>query len=404
MKASKPFRVRTLAFAAAALAALLLFRLMRASGTQGLLTWNPGYMSIIYAILAMGAVPFLLAVVYEILRGIPSFRWLRAAGLVSMAVSALFGLASLAALSYLSIAPTVVRRPLPSPRLLNPSEGIPLRAAAEGGPYLRIALSSDPHWGRPESDAKARTEILRTVDAAGYDAFFILGDLSEMGFPEEGLREASADLERFLARVPVRPILGNHDALINAEGRWKTYFFPAGLSSDSGSPYYHRIDAGTAHFLVLKLLWGEEDFDQGQRDWLVKQLESIPRSDAVVVLSHCYFYASGYDDPGTGSPWYDHPGTIREVVPLLEEYGVDLVVSGHNHYMELLEKNGVTYALIGVMGGIPDPEPTYVSPASRWIRTSTFGFLEADFHAGRIELSFRDATGTVVQRAVVSAD
>jgi len=155
---------------------------------------------------------------------------------------------------------------------------------------------------------------------------------------------------------------------------------------------------------VLDLLWGEEDFDLEQRAWLSAQLESIPRRDAVIVLSHCYFYASGYDDPESGSPWYDHPGTIREVVPILEKYGVDLVLSGHNHYLELLEWNGVAYAVIGAMGGVPDPEPTYRSPASKWIRVSTFGFLEAEFYSDRIELIFRDSGGAELHRAAVSAE
>ncbi len=404
MKPSKPFRVRFLAFAAAALAAFLLFRLMRAPGTLGLLNWNPGYRPIVYAILALGAVPFLLAILYEILRGIPSFRRHRAAGLASMAVSAVCGAASLAAVLFLSLAPNRVPEPLPRPGILDPSKGIPVRSAPEGEPYLRLAFSSDPHWGRAESDAEARASILRTVDAGDYDAFFLLGDISEMGFPEEGFREAATDLERLLTRVPLRPMMGNHDALVNASGRWRKYFFPADHSSDSGSPFYYRIDAGRAHVLVLNLLWGEEDFDHDQRAWLTRQLETIPREDAVVVLSHCYFYASGYDDPETGSPWYDHPGTIREVVPLLEAHGVDLAVSGHNHYQELLERNGVSYAVIGAMGGVPDPAPTYRSPASKWIRTSTFGFLEAAFFRDRIELVFRDSRGAELHRAVVSAE
>ena len=404
MKPSQPFLVRFLAFASAALAALLLFRLMRAPGTLGLLTWNPSYRSVVYAVLALGAVPFLLAIAYEILRGVPAFRRRRAAGLVSLAVSALCGAASLAAVLYLSIAPNHVRGPLPTPDILDPAGGIVLRPAPEGGPYLRLAFSSDPHWGRAESDAEARTRILKTVDAGGYDGFFLLGDIAEMGFPEEGFREAASDLENLLTRVPVRPMMGNHDALVNAAGRWKKYFFPAGHSSDSGSPFYYRINAGPAHILVLNLLWGEEDFDHDQRAWLSAQLESIPRRDAVVVLSHCYFYASGYDDPESGSPWYDHPGTIREVVPLLERHGVDLVISGHNHYQELLERNGVAYVVIGAMGGVPDPEPTYRSPASKWIRTSTFGFLEAEFREDRIELIFRDAGGAELHRAAVSAE
>ncbi|HEY9053923.1 MAG TPA: hypothetical protein VIO60_03815, partial [Rectinemataceae bacterium] len=106
-----------------------------------------------------------------------------------------------------------------------------------------------------------------------------------------------------------------------------------------------------------------------------------------------FFYASGYDDPELDKPWYDHYQNIPAVVPLLEKYGVDLVVSGHNHYQELLEMNGVTYAVIGAMGGKPDPSPAYVSPASKWIAVGEHGRLDLDFYADELVLTFRDSTG-----------
>jgi len=52
----------------------------------------------------------------------------------------------------------------------------------------------------------------------------------------------------------------------------------------------------------------------------------------------------------------DHEDTTRLISPLFEKYNVDLVISGHNHHMELLEKDGVTYVLEGVAGGgVPGP-------------------------------------------------
>ena len=51
------------------------------------------------------------------------------------------------------------------------------------------------------------------------------------------------------------------------------------------------------------------------------------------VITHCFFYSSGYVDEETGMAWYDHADMLREVAPLIAGKA-DLVISGHNHYME----------------------------------------------------------------------
>ncbi len=71
-------------------------------------------------------------------------------------------------------------------------------------------------------------------------------------------------------------------------------------------------------------------------------------------MSHCYYYAlGGYWELW---PWYDDKDMIAKLVPLFEKYHVNLVFSGHNHLLELLQKNNVTYVICGAFGGLPDPE------------------------------------------------
>jgi hypothetical protein len=67
--------------------------------------------------------------------------------------------------------------------------------------------------------------------------------------------------------------------------------------------------------------------------------------------------ANGYN----GDAW-----TRGNFVPLFEQYGVDLVVSGHAHAYERGEQNGVTYTVVGGAGGLLD---TFVPP-------ETWDFLE----------------------------
>ena len=223
----------------------------------------------------------------------------------------------------------------------------------------------------------------------------MLGDTVETGNAAEMWNAALADLGRYIPQVPLRVLLGNHDALFGGQYLYTKAFFPKGFSSDSHSPYYYKVDAQYATVVVVDLPWGTENFGSRQRKWLEQTLASADHTKPIILLSHSYFYASGYDDPDYGSPWYDHYQNIAKVVPLLEKYKVDLVISGHNHYQELLSHNGVTYAIIGSMGGIPDPQPVYVSPASQWIAVGQFGWLDVDVYKDRLHLIFRSETGQV---------
>lgn len=263
-------------------------------------------------------------------------------------------------------------------------------------PKLRLSFSSDAHWGAASSNATARNEILQGISARNPDAFFYLGDMVENGSQSVNWNMALGDLEALIPKVPLRPVMGNHEALLGGEYNYRRLFFPKGFSSDSGSPYYYSVDAGAARIIVLDMLWGTEQFGKKQREWLEKTLKSANPATPIIVVSHCYYYASGYKDPDWGKPWYDHFQTIPAVTPLFEKYGVDLVISGHNHYQEYLEHNGVPYAIIGAMGGVSDPPPTYVSPASKWMAVGTFGWLDVDVYENTLLLSFRNEKGEVI--------
>ena len=102
-------------------------------------------------------------------------------------------------------------------------------------------------------------------------------------------------------------------------------------------------------------------------------------------------------------PWYDHRDNLAAVAPILERHKVDLVVQGHNHYMELLKKDGVSYATIGAMGGFPDPVPSHVSPWSLWFQRGIFGWLDLEASAKGLSLSFRDQDGKALKTAFIPA-
>ncbi len=369
-------------------------------GTLGLWQWESEWRLVIQVLAALGALPLVLA-----LAGIMARLLDRKAATVLAWVSLAFAVLAISAAAtlfvYLRQSSHELDASRPAPALVDPASGI--APGADG--IVRISLSSDPHWGSASSDTKARASVLAAIARARprRDALIILGDNVEMGMENRPWIEELRDLSSALPSIPLAALMGNHDALIDGQFHYLSYLFPGGARTDSGSPFYYSMDAGAARIIVLELLWGSESFGRRQEAWLEKTLAGLPPGTMAIVLSHCFFYSSGYTDAATLMPWYDNRGTIERVSPILERHHVELVVSGHNHYMELLEHGGTSYAVVGSMGGRPDPEPSHVSQASKWFSRGVFGRLDLDIGARGIALAFRDEGGALLHEAFIPA-
>ena len=271
-----------------------------------------------------------------------------------------------------------------------------------------FGAGGDSHVGRaigsnPSGDPRVTRSILNVVATSEnpFHTFFVVGDNVHMGMYNYEWVEWLDMFAPASTSVPLRPIMGNHDGLINGAVHYLAYLYPDGMEARTGTRRYYRVDAGSVHFIILNILWSTtESFTPQQREWFVKQLASISPQDWTIVLMHSMVYASGAEE--VGMPWYDPPEMIHDVAPLLEQYNVDLVISGHDHHMEFLQHNGVSYCVIGTLGGVLDPSLAHVSPASVWRNNATHGFLDATVRSETIELSFRDTTGNTLKTFTVS--
>lgn len=414
-----PTQRRVLIWSLAALGSCLAMNAYHYSlqGARGLYLWNRTGM--FRSLILMGFIPIGIALLSFPLGKLANKRAAAVFRGAALVLSFLVTLASAGILALLVAGPRLGTLEPARLELINPVEGIAPRTASEasfqsgnptasqafasggseataGIPLLRLSFSSDPHWGTDTANGSARVNILASVAEHKPDAFFMLGDTVESGSKATEWNFALSDLEAILPKVPLRPLMGNHDALLGGQYLFRKAFFPPSLRTDSGSPYYYSIDAKAARIVVLNLPWGTENFGRRQRRWLEKVLKESPRDIPLIVLSHSFFYASGYDDPELDKPWYDHYQNIPALTPLFVRNGVDLVISGHNHYQEYLERDGVRYAVIGAMGGKSDPSPLYVSPASKWLAVATFGRLDVDILPAEVVLSYRNDTGQLL--------
>ena len=256
---------------------------------------------------------------------------------------------------------------------------------------LHFAFGSDAHYGAGDNRADLTAQMLSEIadPANGYNLFFSGGDLVEHGFSSSQWGEAFRAFSAATSVIPTRYAIGNHESIFAGLGRYENYAYPSGVDLQTGSRLWYRIDVGSVHFLVLDVEWSAESYTAAQAAWLEAQLKDIPAGDWKIVVSHGFYYSSG--SVVDGWKWYDNPETINALTPLFEKYGVDLVLSGHNHQMELLQHSGVTYAICGAFGGLPDQLRTYTSPASLWYLNGAYGLLDGRISGNQCTLTFRDS-------------
>ncbi|MBU4403249.1 MAG: fibronectin type III domain-containing protein, partial [Actinobacteria bacterium] len=117
---------------------------------------------------------------------------------------------------------------------------------------------------------------------------------------------------------------GNHEKYANAY--FERFAFP-------GNEQWYSFDVSNVHFVCLDT--GLKDDDEyallsgAQKTWLESDLQaaSAGECDWIVAFFHRHPYASG------GSHG-DQSDVIDVLVPLFDQYGVDLVFNGHTHYYE----------------------------------------------------------------------
>jgi UDP-2,3-diacylglucosamine pyrophosphatase LpxH len=262
---------------------------------------------------------------------------------------------------------------------------------------LHFAIGSDAHYGASTARNDLTAEMLGEIANPGndFDVFFYLGDLVEHGFQKSQWQQAFKAFSGVTSTIPTRFTAGNHETLFSGFGDYKKYCYPEGMSLQTGSRLWYRIDVGKVHFLILDVEWSAESYTQAQAAWLETQLKSIPANEWKIVMSHGYYYSSGSFI--NGWKWYDNPETIEQLTPLFNKYKVDMVFSGHNHHMELLKNSGTVYAICAAFGGLPDPASTYKSPSSIWEISGGYGFIDVSLKGNQCTLIFRDPDYKVLE-------
>ncbi|RMH44453.1 MAG: hypothetical protein D6689_02235 [Deltaproteobacteria bacterium] len=214
---------------------------------------------------------------------------------------------------------------------LAPGPDEPLRVAlygdARGGDVIHRALLDAMLAEAPDLVVSTGDLVYRGTDAGDWQRFFaIAGDL--------------------LARVPYYPAVGNHDLGASGDDDRRIGDLFALWPGPADRPphgHWYAFDVAGVHFVMLD----SNAYDAPEQvAWLERDLAAARTRGvrAIIVATHAGPFSRGAH---LGDP------IARDTyVPILAAYGVDLVVSGHDHLYQRGRAGGVAYVVTGG-GGAP---------------------------------------------------
>jgi hypothetical protein len=180
-----------------------------------------------------------------------------------------------------------------------------------------------------------KAAYLGFVGAQRANVMLLLGDNAYPSGTEEEYTLAFFDMfPDVLRNTPSWSAIGNHD-LVTSNSYYEAFTHPtAGEAGGypSGTEHFYSFDRGNVHFIALRYKW-ELTPGLDQYDWLEQDLLQNDANFTIVTI-HVSPYSKGSHDSdvgGVGTSAFDLRATI---IPLLEDHGVDLVLTGHSHGYE----------------------------------------------------------------------
>jgi len=228
----------------------------------------------------------------------------------------------------------------------HPEEVTPTRVwvigdSGKAGETLSQVRDSALNWmqGNPlvlNQDDSNNTSDEKFIKGPLINIWIALGDIAYRSGTNDQFQAALFDtFEDLLANTALWPIYGNHD-----ERRW-TYFriFDLPENAEAGgvashTENYYSIDYSNIHFVMLDSQASDRSKTGDMANWLKRDLAQNKKTWVIAAFHHPP-YTKGSHDSDESSDSRGRMQEMREnIVPVLEDGGVDLVLSGHSHMYE----------------------------------------------------------------------
>jgi hypothetical protein len=222
-----------------------------------------------------------------------------------------------------------------------------------------------------------------------YDFGLHAGDVNQ-GIGEEYDFIFYTGYRDILKNTPIFTSIGNHDTY---HDNAQTYLRSFNLyhNNPDNTERYYSFNQGHAHFIALDT---NIPYYPGssQHEWLLQDLQSEMRAETM--WTFVYFH-----HPPWSEGWPGYPGEINvrnDLVPLFEQYNVDMVFNGHTHDYERGFLNGVYYIITGAGGCSLEPGGQYYDHEHVTVRVCEYHFTYIKLYDKSLELVAINKDGQII--------
>jgi acid phosphatase type 7 len=206
----------------------------------------------------------------------------------------------------------------------------------------RVWVLGDPGT-KNAVQAAVRDVYLKFTGNRGTDLALLLGDNAYPDGTDTDYQKAIFDMyPQSLRSVPFWSCLGNHDgkssnSVTQSGVYYDVFTFPTlgqagGLMS--GTEAYYSFDYANIHFISLDSHDSDRSPEGAMMKWLKADLAATQR-DWIIAFFHHPTYTKGTHDSDKDSDSQGRMNDMRAIfLPVLEQGGVDLVLTGHSHVYE----------------------------------------------------------------------
>ncbi len=177
-------------------------------------------------------------------------------------------------------------------------------------------------------DADLQSVIIATGD-------YVSNGDDESDWDNQFFSPSYLNIQTVLASFPIQGAIGNHEG----SGLLFKKYFPYPFINKR----YWSFDYGPAHFVIVDQ-YTNYNTGSDQLNWIENDLATTSKPWKFIVL-----HEPGWSAGGGHS---NDSGVQRNIQPLCEKYGVDIVFGGHNHYYSRAVVNGIQHVTTGG-GGAP---------------------------------------------------
>jgi Icc protein len=241
--------------------------------------------------------------------------------------------------------------------------GLPALASINNGEgkkgkklVLTVAHITDVHITEGNNAPERFKSCLKHIIAKHKPDFFLNGGDSIMDASYDNVKHDQViqlwsiwdDCIAVLDKYEVHSCIGNHDPWWKAPSKEDEMYGKEYVVKRLKIPHrYYSFTKKNWHFIVLDGNNGNISLDQEQHDWLQSELEKIPASPPVLLMSH--FPILGATQVLVGGGHSD----CKKLKDLFYKHRdkVKICLSGHNHLSDHSHYNDVLYCCNGAMSG-----------------------------------------------------